>query len=255
MPANVRFGDVSLRFGDQEVLAGIELSIDAGQFVSLVGPSGCGKTSLLRLAAGLVAPSSGVVQVEAGGRVPSLSAARLAYVFQEPRLLPWRNVIENIALPLELQGRSRQDRQAIAYQAMRRVGLDDADRGKFPWQLSGGMQMRVSLARALVTAPDVLLLDEPFAALDDLLRQQMNEQLLQLWQQDGWTAIFVTHNVAEAVYLSQRVVVLCGKPARVVEEVLVPFEYPRSWSLRNTAAFSSCCGQVAACLRNAGICR
>lgn len=250
MAAEIRLQQVDVDYGSQPILRGLCLHVAPGQFVSLVGPSGCGKTTVLRLVAGLVPPTSGSVVVrcnpsEDNGRV----SPRLAFVFQDPTLLPWRNVVENVALPLELSGRPRAAVRQAAYAAVARVGLTPDDVRKYPHMLSGGMRMRVSLARSLVTQPDVLLLDEPFAALDDLLRQRMNEDLLAIWQQEQWTALFVTHHVAEAVFLSQRVVVLGGKPCRVRSSFTVPFPYPRHWSLRGTAEFAACCQEVSRCLR------
>ncbi|HTN74707.1 MAG TPA: ATP-binding cassette domain-containing protein, partial [Pirellulaceae bacterium] len=174
--AALRASHVSQSFGGGLVLDDLSLSIAAGEFVSLVGPSGCGKSTLLRLFAGLLAPTAGEITIS--GTTP-----RVAFVFQEATLLPWRTVVENIALPLELAGIARDQRMAAVLESLDLIGLTRDDAGKFPRELSGGMRMRVSLARALVTRPDVLLLDEPFAALDDLLRQQLNEELLRLWQE------------------------------------------------------------------------
>ncbi len=250
MSAEIVLSNVSLTFGTQQVLAPLDLRIEPGEFVSLVGPSGCGKTSLLRLVAGLTLPSSGEVRMKLACESPYPGAkARLAYVFQEPRLLAWRDVLENIALPLELEGRPYAEARRAAHDAMKRVGLEEQDRHKLPSALSGGMRMRVSVARAIVTSPDALLLDEPFAALDDLSRQRLNEHLLQLWQQDRWTALFVTHHVAEAVYLSQRVFVIHGKPGKIIEEVRIPFDFPRSWALRATADFAALCGHITGRIR------
>jgi NitT/TauT family transport system ATP-binding protein len=174
---------------------------------------------------------------------------RVAFVFQQANLIPWRNVLANIGLPLELQNVSSADRSEQIRSAAERVGLLRDDYGKRPSMLSGGMQMRVSLARALVTDPDVLLLDEPFAALDDMLRQQLNEELLRLWQQHQWTTLFVTHNVGEAVFLSERVMVLSRRPGRITESMDVPFAYPRSPELRSSAEFAALCGRLSASLR------
>ena len=224
------------------VLDGVEFHVEAGEFVSIVGPSGCGKTTILRLAAGLLTPSSGRLRV--------VGEPRAAYVFQEPNLLPWRHVVDNIRLPLELL-RVARDRQDEAIQrSLRVIGLESNDHGKYPRMLSGGMKMRVSLARALVTEPDILLLDEPFAALDDMLRQQLNEDLLTIWLAQRWTALFVTHNVAEAVFLSRRILVMSANPGRIAETVDVPFSYPRSPQLRGDAAFGRLTNHISQQLRD-----
>lgn len=238
----IQVSDVCQAFGQTNVLEQVSLAIEPGEFISLVGPSGCGKSTLLRLLAGLVRPSRGEVKVS--GSNPSI-----AFVFQDPTLLPWRSVLENIALPLELTHIPAAQRQQRAVECLALVGLLPEDAGKYPRELSGGMRMRVSLARALVTQPDVLLLDEPFAALDDLLRQQLNEELLRLWEAQRWTAVFVTHNVAEAVYLSQRVVIMSPRPGRIDQELRSPFAYPRPSRLRAQADFASLCGQVSDELR------
>jgi NitT/TauT family transport system ATP-binding protein len=251
-PPLVTASQVAIHFGLTEVVAPLDLEIGHQEFVALVGPSGCGKTSLLRLIAGLLAPSHGTLiwnsrfSASSAAEVPSI---RRAFVFQDPTLLPWRTVLENVQLPLELQRCSRAKRREAAEDAIERVGLARGDLAKFPRMLSGGMRMRVSLARALVTRPNLLLLDEPFAPLDDLLRQRLNEELLTLWNREGWTGIFVTHNVAEAVYLSQRILVMQGGPGRIVAEIPVPFPYPRDHSLRATPEFARVTGEVAEQLR------
>ena len=217
----------------------IGLSVAAGEFVALVGPSGCGKSTLLRLIAGLLHPTSG--RIDAGGR-------RVAFVFQEPTLLPWRSVVGNIRLPLELAGVARAEQQQRVDDSLRLVGLDPRDAAKRPRMLSGGMRMRVSLARALITEPDLLLLDEPFAALDDILRRQLNEELLRIWTARRFTAVFVTHNVQEAVFLSERVLVMSRSPGRIVGEIAVPFSYPRAAELRADPAFAGLTGEVSGAL-------
>lgn len=230
--------------GHPPVLEDVHLAVRRGEFVSLVGPSGCGKTTILRLIAHLSEPSQGHLTVS--------PALRTAYVFQEPTLLPWRNVRDNIRLPLELLQTPRSQQDAAVQGSLQRIGLRDSDGGKYPRMLSGGMKMRVSLARALVTHPDILLLDEPFAALDDMLRQQLNEDLLSIWQEQRWTALFVTHNVAEAVFLSHRVLVMSAHPGRVVETVEVPFAYPRPSSLRGDAEFAALTERISRRLRGGG---
>lgn len=222
----------------RSVLQGVQLTIREGEFVSLLGPSGCGKSTLLKLIAGLISPTGGSITV--GGQRPEMSRRTthpMAYVFQDATLLPWRTVTENIRLPLELQGTWTAKDSVRIDQVLELVGLKPTDATKRPQMLSGGMRMRVSLARALITQPRLLLLDEPFAALDDVLRQQLNEELVRIWQDRGWTGVFVTHNVAEAVFLSQRVMILSANPGRVASEISIPFPYPRTAELRATAEF------------------
>jgi NitT/TauT family transport system ATP-binding protein len=228
----------------------VNFGIGAGEFVSIVGPSGCGKSTLLRMIAGLITPTGGRITV--GGRAPEEARQRdnrVAFVFQEPRLLPWRTVVENIGLPLELEGATTNERAAAAARSLDLIGLTGADGRKFPRMLSGGMRMRVSLARSLVTRPAVLLLDEPFGALDDMLRQQLNEELLRLWGAQGWTAVFVTHNVSEAVFLSRRIFVMSRGPGRIASETEVPFAFPRGPELRSEPEFARLTGVVTSQLR------
>ena len=234
------------------VLNQVSFAVRSGEFVALLGPSGCGKSTLLRLVAGLMYPTSGDLLV--AGRSPEEARrvdTRVAFVFQDPTLLPWRTVTENIRLPFQLQGVARNDSIPRIAAALELVGLNQADARKRPRQLSGGMRMRVSLARALVTQPNLLLLDEPFAALDDVLRQQLNEELVRIWQQSGWTAVFVTHNVAEAVFLSQRVLVMTSRPGTILAETAVPFAYPRTPNLRATVEFAQLTAALSARLREA----
>lgn len=242
---------IGVRFGTQPAVEQASLRVRAGEFVSLVGPSGCGKSTLLRTIAGLIEPTAGTLTV---GNLPPVGARRtnrVAFVFQDPTLLPWRNVTDNIRLPLELAGVPRRAHRQPIEESLRLIGLTSEDARKRPRKLSGGMRMRVSLARALVTNPDLLLLDEPFAALDDVLRQQLNEELARLWQSQRWTAVFVTHNVSEAVFLSQRILVMSARPGTLVAEIAVPFEYPRRPELRAEADFARLAGQVSARLREA----
>jgi NitT/TauT family transport system ATP-binding protein len=232
-------------------LAEIDFEIMPGQFVSIVGPSGCGKSTLLRLIAGLVEPTSGALSVAgcrpaAGGR----KAARLSFVFQDATLLPWRSVRDNVRLPLELDNRPRQERKMLVERVLNMVGLSDFER-RYPSELSGGMRMRVSLARALVTEPELLLMDEPFGALDDITRQMLNEELAKLWAARRWTGVFVTHNISEAVFLSERILVMSPRPGRIVADIRVPFAPPRQNDLRSQGEFAHLIGEVAACLRRA----
>ncbi len=235
--------------GAIRALAGIGFDIPPGQFVSIVGPSGCGKSTLLRLIAGLVAPTRGDLSVAGGSAATARrTAVRLSFVFQDPTLLPWRNVRDNIRLPLELQRTPRHERDPRVAAVLDMVGLSAFAR-RFPNELSGGMRMRVSLARALVTEPELLLLDEPFGALDDMTRQMLNEELMNLWNRRRWTGIFVTHNISEAVFLSERILVMSPRPGRIVADLRVPFDAPRRHELRAQAEFARLTGEVAACLR------
>jgi NitT/TauT family transport system ATP-binding protein len=236
--------------GAIRALAEISFDVFAGQFVSIVGPSGCGKSTLLRLIAGLVLPSSG--QLSVGGDSPSVARrrARLSFVFQDPTLLPWRNVHDNVRLPLELEHAPRKARNALAAGALELVGLSAFAR-RWPSELSGGMRMRASLARALVTEPELLLLDEPFGALDDMTRQTLNEELVNTWVRRRWTGIFVTHNIAEAVFLSERILVLSPRPGRIVADLRVELPAPRRRELRSQPDFARLTGEVANCLRRA----
>ncbi len=234
--------------GGVEALRDVRLRLDAGDFVSIVGPSGCGKSTLLRLVAGLLPCSGGVLRIN--GMVPAAARRRaeLAFVFQSPTLLPWRTVEANVRLPLELSGRAAGEAQARVAEVVDLVGLREFRRSR-PRELSGGMQMRVSLARSLVTRPRLLLLDEPFGALDDITRQRLNEELLSLWERDRFTALFVTHNVGEAAFLSRRVLVMSGRPGTVLREIDVPFSYPRQLGLRSEPEFARLCGEIGQLLR------
>jgi NitT/TauT family transport system ATP-binding protein len=237
--------------GGVDALAGLHLAIPRGQFLSIVGPSGCGKSTLLRLVAGLLEPSAG--QLRVAGQRPAVArrtAARVSFVFQDATLLPWRSVAGNIRLPLELQGAPRREQQAIVERGLDLVGLKDFAH-RYPQELSGGMRMRVALARALATEPDLLLLDEPFAALDDISRSRLNEELQRLWSARGWTAIFVTHNIAEAVFLSQRVLVMTPRPGRICADIPVPLAPLRTEALRADATYARLVGEVQSALKRA----
>ena len=228
------------------VLEGLDLHVGEGDFISILGPSGCGKSTLLKLIAGLLDPTAG--KLEVGGQTDD-SQAEIGFVFQDPTLLPWRNVIDNIRLPLELRGYPVKAQLEAAGEIQEMVGLQPEDGLKYPRMLSGGMRMRVSLARALVTRPDILLLDEPFAALDDMLRQQLNEELLAIWEKQGQTIVFVTHNVSEAVFLSQQVYLMQSTPGRLVDQVQIPFPFPRQAALRGEAEFARLVADVGRRLR------
>jgi NitT/TauT family transport system ATP-binding protein len=227
-------------------LGPLDLRVRKGEFVSLLGPSGCGKSTALRIIAGLAASSTGRVQVSHDAAA-TLPGQGIGFVFQEPTLMPWTSVRENVRLPLKLANvpASRSDTQVL--EALTRVGLADfAD--SYPRELSGGMKMRVSLARALVTDPDILLMDEPFAALDEITRFRLNNDLLALWRNLKKTVIFVTHSVFESVYLSQRVIVMTQRPGRIGAEIMIDAAEPRGEDFRTSAAYGEYCRNVSAAL-------
>jgi len=219
--------------GPVTAVDGVDLHIAPGEFVAILGPSGCGKSTLLRIIAGLDTPDSGSVQAGSGGN----AHRSIGYVFQDAYLLPWRNALSNVALPLELVGVSRAARLAAAANAIKRVGLGDAI-ARYPAELSGGMRMRVSLARALVTNPSLLLLDEPFAALDEITRQELDEHLHKLWYERRMTVIFVTHSIIEATFLAQRAVVFSRRPARVILDHRLNLAVERTAAIRTDAQFA-----------------
>jgi len=230
------------------VLDGISLQVGRGEFLSLIGPSGCGKSTLLRLLAGLSPLSSGTVRLD--GMAPEAAREIMSFIFQDATLLPWRTVRSNVELGLELAGNTTAGQRREAAEAMLRlVGLSDVA-GLYPRQLSGGMRMRVSIARALATRPGILLMDEPFGALDEMTRDLLNEELLRLRENDRFTTFFVTHSVAEAVFLSTRIVVLRAKPGRIACEIPVPFGFPRRAELRSAPEYLRLVGEVGAALRS-----
>jgi NitT/TauT family transport system ATP-binding protein len=242
VPAVVSLRNVGKTFENGTVALGrFDLTVRQGEFVSLLGPSGCGKSTALRIIGGLSAASSGTVERPADG---------VGFVFQEPTLMPWADVAANVSLPLRLAHRDRfVSRKAVA-QALERVGLSHfAD--SYPRELSGGMKMRVSIARALVTEPRLLLMDEPFAALDEITRFKLNNDLLALWQTLGHTVIFVTHSVFESVFLSQRIVVMTPRPGRVFTEIAIPAPYPRDEDFRTSADYARYCRLVSEALGEA----
>jgi len=198
-----------------EALRDLSFSVAEGEFVSLLGPSGCGKSTALRLVAGLLDPDAGQIHFPR-------DRPEIGFVFQEPTLMPWADALTNTRLPLDLKGVARADGNACAAAALARVGLQGFERA-FPRELSGGMKMRVSLARALAAQPKLLLLDEPFAALDEITRNSLGDDLLRLWKEDGLTVLFVTHSVSESSYLSQRVLVMTPRPGRIAEDIALPF--------------------------------
>ncbi len=225
---------VAKSFGGAKVLDNITLGVARGEFVSFIGPSGCGKSTLLRLIAGLTPATEGSILVD--GIAPAEARGEMAFVFQDAALLPWRRVSANVALPLELRREVPAAIESRVAAMLELVGLSHAAQ-KYPWQLSGGMKMRVSIARALSISPRVLLLDEPFGALDEMTRDRLNEDLLAIRQTRPFTGFFVTHSVAEAVFLSTRIVVLSPGPGRIATMVPVPFPYPRTSELRQDPEF------------------
>ena len=247
-PPLISLHQVDKRFADGlQALDSVSLCVSAGEFVALLGPSGCGKSTVLRLAAGLETASSG--ELSAPALLPGRDS-QTACVFQEPTLMPWASVFDNVWLPLRLQGRSRADAATEVRQVLASVGLADFEQA-YPAALSGGMKMRASIARALVTRPRVLLMDEPFAALDDITRQKLNTDLLAWWHGRAMAALFVTHSVAEAVFLSQRVLVMAARPGRVVAELAIDQPYPRQPDFRHSPAFAQACRQLGAALADA----
>jgi NitT/TauT family transport system ATP-binding protein len=215
----------------------VDLTIREGDFLSLLGPSGCGKSTALRLIAGLSTPTSGVLDWRGSG---FLGRSNIGFVFQEPTLLPWASVFDNIWLPLRLRGVSRAKAAPAVNELLERVHLTGFERA-VPRELSGGMKMRVSIARGLVTKPSLLLMDEPFAALDEITRFKLNNDLLELWQDQRFTVVFVTHSVFESVFLSTRIVVMAARPGRVYEEVPVDAPYPRSETFRTSPDYAALC--------------
>ena len=235
------FTGVGRTFPDgTQALHDVDLTVDRGEFVAVVGPSGCGKSTLLRLASGLDGPTTGRVDV---------ASKRVGYVFQDPTLLPWRTVRRNVELLAELEHLPKAERQARVSEAIGLVGLKGFEKHR-PRSLSGGMRMRTSLARSLVLQPDVFLFDEPFGALDEMSRERLNDELLALFADRGFAALFITHSVAEAVYLSTRVVVMSPRPGQILGDVSVPFPYPRHPDLRYTEEFAKVAGEVSDLLRD-----
>lgn len=229
-------------------LTGVNASVREGDFVSLVGPSGCGKSTLLRIVAGLIGPSAGEVRWHT---TDGARPADIGFVFQDATLMPWASVLDNVYLPLKLRGIARDKARPQLMEALARVGLADFA-GAYPRELSGGMKMRVSLARALVTQPPVLLMDEPFAALDEFTREKLDDDLLELWRSQRWTVIFVTHSIYRSVYLSERVLVMGARPGRIVGEVTVGEPYPRGADFRRSHRYVDHCTALSAALREGG---
>jgi NitT/TauT family transport system ATP-binding protein len=238
------FDGVSMVFPDgTHALRETTFDVRAGEFVTVVGPSGCGKSTLLRIASGLTKATAGKVSVEPGN---------VGYVFQDATLLQWRTVQKNVELLAELEGIDKAERARRAAENIALVGLDGFEK-KYPKQLSGGMRMRCSLARSLVMDPTVFLFDEPFGALDEITREKLNDELLSLFQRKGFAALFITHSIYEAVFLSTRVLVMSARPGRIVGDFKVPFAYPRSPDLRFEPEFAELSGQVSHALRGAHV--
>jgi NitT/TauT family transport system ATP-binding protein len=227
--------NISMTFPDgTQAIDDVDLSIKRGEFVTIVGPSGCGKSTLLRIISGLQHPTSGSCE---------LDSKSLGYVFQDSVLLPWRNVRKNVELNAELQGVPKEQRQESVQKAINLVKLNEHVT-KFPYQLSGGMKMRCSLARSLVSQPQVFLFDEPFGALDEMTREHLNDELLNIFLQEKFAGLFITHSIQEAVFLSTRVIVMSSQPGRFISEHTIDFPFPREPNIRYSAAFAELCGRI-----------
>jgi NitT/TauT family transport system ATP-binding protein len=250
--ATIDISGLSLRFntadGPVQALSDINLKVARGDFVSFIGPSGCGKTTLLRAIADLEKPTSGSIRVNSLSPHEARANRAYGYVFQAPALYPWRTVARNIALPLEIMGFSKAERGARIAKGLELVNLSGFG-GKYPWQLSGGMQQRASIARALSFDPDLLLMDEPFGALDEIVRDMLNQQLLRLWDVTGKTVLFVTHSIPEAVFLSTHIVVMSPRPGRITEVIECNFPRDRTLDIRETPEFLSIANRVRQGLR------
>jgi NitT/TauT family transport system ATP-binding protein len=243
----IEIAGVTKQYGNaRAVLESIDLLVAKQEFISIIGPSGCGKSTILKLIAGLAVPTSGTIRVD--GMIPQNARETISFVFQDATLLPWRTVKENIGLGLELE-RVRNDRRENEIAALLDlVGLKNVAMA-YPRELSGGMKMRVSIARALATNPRLMLLDEPFAALDEMSRDRLNEEILRLRAEQNWTAVFVTHSVSEAVFLSDRIVVLAPNPGRIHAEFRVELPAPRTSAIRNSQEFDAIVARVSHTLR------
>lgn len=243
-PPLVQFRSVSKRYGDGPwILEDINFAASPREFISFIGPSGCGKSTLLRIIAGLSPITSGELTLDGP------TAGNLAFVFQEPTLLPWQTVARNVEMPLVLRGLSAAERKERRRRALAQVRLSEKENA-YPRQLSGGQKMRVSIARALSLEPQILLLDEPFGALDEMTRDHLNEELLAIREEQAWTAFFVTHSVTEAVFLSNRIVVLSANPGRIHAEYTIPFPYPRTVETRQSDDFHHWVVTVSRALRS-----
>ncbi len=248
----VRVSRVSKQFGNGTLaVRNVDLDLAEGEFVSLLGPSGCGKSTLLRMIAGLGAPSAGAIDWPTAAHDASGRPQRdLGFVFQDPTLMPWATAIGNVVMPLVLKRMPRREAEARAAEMLGLVGLRGFETS-YPRELSGGMKMRVSIARALVTHPRILLMDEPFAALDEITRHKLNDDLLRLWSDQRFTAVFVTHSVFESVYLSQRIVVMAARPGRIMADLDVDAPYPRDDLFRTSADYAHLCRVASETLKKA----
>jgi NitT/TauT family transport system ATP-binding protein len=248
----ISLSEISKIFSNGTVaLSRMSLDIGQGEFVSLLGPSGCGKSTVLRIIAGLGEPTTGRIDWPSSKYDAIGKPERdIGFVFQEPTLMPWATVYDNVRLPLRLAGVSKKAGHERILEALAMVGLSTFG-GSFPRELSGGMKMRVSIARALVMRPKVLLMDEPFAALDEITRNKLNDDLLRLWQDQHWTVIFVTHSVYESVYLSNRIVVMAARPGRVVSDMAVTAAYPRDDIFRTSTVYNDACRNASLALHAA----
>ncbi len=244
---------VSLTFqtndGEVEALANVDLQISDGDFVSFIGPSGCGKTTLLRIIADLERPTAGTILINGITSEQARLQRHYGYIFQAPALYPWRTIERNVALPLEIMGFDANERRKRVERYLKLVNLSGFER-KFPWQLSGGMQQRASIARALSFDPALLLMDEPFGALDEIVRDHLNEQLLRLWDQTGKTVVFVTHSIPEAVFLSTKIVVMSPRPGRIIDVIACDFPRDRTLEIRETPEFIKIAQRVRSGLRS-----
>lgn len=231
---------------------GLNLDIGRHSFVSLLGPSGCGKSTALKMIAGLIPHTAGQIELAEGGEHRAgQGSGDMGFVFQEPTLMPWATVFDNVWLPLRLRGESRSACEPRVMALLETVGLSQFAQ-VYPRELSGGMKMRVSIARALITKPKLLLMDEPFAALDEMTRFKLNQDLLRLWQAEQFTVIFVTHSVYESVFLSERVVVMAARPGRVIADLAIPAAYPRAPEFRTTSEYNQHCIALSQALAQAG---
>jgi NitT/TauT family transport system ATP-binding protein len=248
----VSIHNVSKQFANGTLaIRGVDLDLRDGEFVSLLGPSGCGKSTLLRIIAGLGSPSAGTIEWPTAPHSASGEPQPdLGFVFQDPTLMPWSNTLKNVMLPMTLAGVSKTDAEARAAEMLALVGLRGFEKS-YPRELSGGMKMRVSIARALVIHPKILLMDEPFAALDEITRHKLNDDLLALWWQNRFTAVFVTHSVFESVYLSQRIVVMAARPGRVMADLRSEAPYPRDGLFRTSAEYAHLCRVASETLKQA----